>query len=276
MKNKISITINNKILRDVDSIIDNLFIRNRSQAIEYLLKESLKESKIAVILAGESKKMTPGKIRSRYSLKIDHFTIIEKEIHKLEYWGFKTIYIIADHKTLTSIFKIIGDGTSHNVKIEYIDEENPMGTAAALKLLKGKIKKTFLVVYCDTILDNLNILDFWNHHLREKTTATILASSTVTSDNDTLFGQLKLEGNKVISYIEKTASKKFDSSIFSRGIYIFEPEIFSYQGKDLESEIFPELAKRKVLGGIISSANHLHIHTHEDLVDVRKKLKLLT
>lgn len=275
MKKKISITINDKILRDIDSIVDNIFIRNRSQSIEYLIKEALKETRIAVILAGESKKNTPGKIRNRYMLKIDHQTIIEKEIKKLEYWGFKTIYIIADHQTLTNIFKIMGDGLSHNVKIEYIDEEIPEGTAAAIKLLKGKVKKTFLVVYCDTLLDNLNILELWNHHQKEKMTATILASGSIISNNDTLFGQLNLEGNKVLSYIEKTAPRKINSSIYSRGIYVFEPEIFSYLGKDLESEVFPELAKRKLLGGIISSADHLHVHTHEDLIDVRKKLKEL-
>ncbi len=273
MKKKISITINDKILRDVDSIVDNIFIRNRSQAIEYMIKEAMKESRIAVILAGESRKMTPGKIRSRYALKIDHLTIIEKEIKKLEYWGFKNIYIIADHKTLTNIFKIIGDGSAYSAKIEYIDEEVPQGTAAAIKLLKGKVKKTFLVVYCDTLLDNLNIPELWNHHMKEKMTSTILASSSILSNDDTLFGQLKLEGNKVLSYMEKTAPRKINSSIYSRGIYVMEPEIFSYPGKDLESEVFPELAKRKLLGGIISSADHLHVHTHEDLIEVRKKLK---
>lgn len=275
MKKKISITINDKVLRDMDSVIDNLFIRNRSQAIEYLIKQALKESKIAVILAGESRTGNPGKIRNRYSLKIDHQTIIEKQIHYLKDFGYKTIYIIADHKTLTNIFKIIGEGLERNVKIEYINEEEQSGTGAALKLLKGKINKAFLLIYCDTLLDNINLNDLWNHHLKEKNIATILLSSPPEiPSNEIMLGNVHLEGNKITSFVE-SSPKKIGSSLFSRGIYVIEPEIFSYPGRSLESDIIPELAKRRLLGGVISSAEHLHIHTHEDLLDVRKKLKEL-
>ena len=49
-KLKISITINEKTLRDIDSIIDSIYIRNRSQAIEHLVKYALGENKTAVIL----------------------------------------------------------------------------------------------------------------------------------------------------------------------------------------------------------------------------------
>jgi metal-responsive CopG/Arc/MetJ family transcriptional regulator len=45
MKKKISITIGDHTIRDIASIIDNLFIRNRSQAIEYLVSSSLSEKK---------------------------------------------------------------------------------------------------------------------------------------------------------------------------------------------------------------------------------------
>ena len=51
-KTKISITINEKTLHDIDSIIDNIYIRNRSQAIEHLARNALGENKTAVILLG--------------------------------------------------------------------------------------------------------------------------------------------------------------------------------------------------------------------------------
>ena len=41
MKQKISITIDREILKRVDSIVDNVIIRNRSQAIEHLANNSL-------------------------------------------------------------------------------------------------------------------------------------------------------------------------------------------------------------------------------------------
>ena len=53
-KVKISITINEKTLHDIESIIDSIYIRNRSQAIEHLVKNVLGENKTAVILLGGS------------------------------------------------------------------------------------------------------------------------------------------------------------------------------------------------------------------------------
>ena len=52
MKRKISITIEDSVLKGIDGVIDNIFIRNRSQAIEFLAKNALGEHKQAVILAG--------------------------------------------------------------------------------------------------------------------------------------------------------------------------------------------------------------------------------
>lgn len=51
-KSKISITINEKTLKEIDFIVDNVYIRNRSQAIEHLVKNALGENKAAVILLG--------------------------------------------------------------------------------------------------------------------------------------------------------------------------------------------------------------------------------
>lgn len=271
MKEKISITINDKILGDVDSIVDNIFIRNRSQAIEYLIKESLKENKIAVILAGEGKSQDD-KIKNRYALKVGHLTIIERAIRKLSDSGFKNIYIIAPHETLTHIFKIIGDGSDYNVKIEFINEEVEEGSASALKLLKGKIKTTFLVAHCDLIFDNVNLLELWQQHLQEKAVATMLVCSDIVPQG--IFGHINLDKNRVLSFIEKPAPKKTKTSIFFWGIFVAGPEIFGYRGKSLEYDVFSELAKKGLLGGQMTSVPHLHVHTREDLMKVRKKLKM--
>ncbi|MFH1823099.1 MAG: sugar phosphate nucleotidyltransferase [archaeon] len=272
MKNKISITINEKILRDVDSIVDNIFIRNRSQAIEHLIKKSMKETKIAIILAGDGLNNSSEKIKNRYSLKINHLTIIEHAIKKFHDTGFRTIYIVAPRETLTNIFKIVGDGSNFNVKIEYIDEEVQEGSASALKLLNGKIKTTFLVVQCDLIITNIDLLDLWNKHLQEKAIATMLICSEIQPKNQIRYGHVSLNGNKIISYCEKPLPKNLKSSIFFAGIFVSEPEILRCHGKSLEFDVFPELAKRGLLAGHISNLPHFHIHTREDLERVKKSL----
>ena len=83
-KVKISITLNENTLHDIDSIVDNIYIRNRSQAIEHLVKNSLGENKTAVILLGgkEDTLKISGQIY-RPTAKIKKNTVIESALVKL-------------------------------------------------------------------------------------------------------------------------------------------------------------------------------------------------
>ena len=59
MKEKISITVEKSLLKGVDSIVDNLHIRNRSQAFEHLVSAALGANRTAVILAGGPEERIP-------------------------------------------------------------------------------------------------------------------------------------------------------------------------------------------------------------------------
>src|SRR3989344_8149380 len=105
-KKKISITINDKILSDIDSIIDNIYIRNRSQAIEHLVKNSLGENKNAVILlGGDENHLKISQNEYRPIAKIKNSSLIEVALRKLRENNFKTIFVVARHNLLTRLFE---------------------------------------------------------------------------------------------------------------------------------------------------------------------------
>ena len=58
MKRKISITVEESLLKEAKSLIDGIKIRNTSQAIEFLLRRSIHDKKTAVMLAGEILKLS--------------------------------------------------------------------------------------------------------------------------------------------------------------------------------------------------------------------------
>jgi NDP-sugar pyrophosphorylase family protein len=93
-------------------------------------------------------------------------SLIEVAIEKLRSSGFKTIYIIARQKILTSAFNILKDGSMYGVKINYIEEITSKGSAETLRLLKGKVDSNFLVVYGDIYFDKINLEDIWNDHFK--------------------------------------------------------------------------------------------------------------
>ncbi len=153
IKTKISITINEKTLKDIDSIIDNIYIRNRSQAIEHLVQTSLGENRVAVILSGgiESKQRINGEYRA--TAPLGDLTVIERAVKKLKKSGFRTIFFVSRSKILTRAFEIMKDGSKYGVSMNYIEEKDSKGSADTLRLIKGRVNSHFLVVFSDLIFD---------------------------------------------------------------------------------------------------------------------------
>ncbi|MBI1936231.1 hypothetical protein HYS31_07375 [Candidatus Woesearchaeota archaeon] len=261
VKTKISITINEKTLQGIDSIIDNVYIRNRSQAIEHLAKNALGENKSAIILLGGSEdnlKISRNEYRPTAATK--NSTLIELGIRKLRENGFKTIFIVARHNLLTRLFEMLKDGSDYGVKITYIEEKHSYGTADSIKLLKGRINTNFLVVYGDIIFNKISIDELWNDHVKQSAIATIMLT---TSSQPSEKGTVRVEGNKVLTFTQKP--KKSDIYLVFSPIFVAEPQIFEYSGNSLEFNVFPQLAEKGLLNGHLSSEKEIHIHSKKDL-----------
>jgi len=260
-KTKISITINEKTLKDIDSIIDNIYIRNRSQAIEHLVKNSLGENKTTVILlGGKEEHLMLSENEYRPTAKIKNKFVIELAIKKLRENNFKTIFIVARDKLLTRLFEILKDGSDYGVKINYIMEKYSNGNADSLRLLKGKISSNFLVVYGDIIFNKINIDELWNDHIKQNSIATIMLT---TSSKPSQKGTVRVEGNKVLTFTQKP--KASDIYLVFSPIFVTDSQIFEYAGSSLELNVFPELAKKGLLNGHLSSEKEAHIHSSKDL-----------
>ncbi|NQV09259.1 NDP-sugar synthase [Candidatus Woesearchaeota archaeon] len=264
MKKKISITIDEKTLGDIDTIIDYIYIRNRSQAIEHLVRNSLGDNKTAVILAGgSSKKLKLTKDEYKLTAKVGKTRPIDLGLKKLHQNGFKEIFLVGEREMLSRVFEVVGDGTSYGVKISYIEENNSRGTADSLKLLRGKITKTFLVVYGDIIFKSINIEKLWEDHIKLNSVATLMLT---TSPEPSKKGIVKMEGNSVLEFIQKP--KRSDIYVGFSSMFVAEPEIFDYSGTSLEMEIFPKLTKNELLKGHLSSEKEIHINKIEDLRNI--------
>lgn len=262
MKKKISVTIDEKLLKEVDKIIDLIYIRNRSQAIENLIRSSVGENKVAVILAGGKEEgLKISRDDYRLTVSVGGKTIVERIIRKLRQSGFKEINIVAGHKILTKTFDLLKDGSAYNVKINYVEEKEPLGNAkSTLKLLKGKLNDTFLVVYGDVVFDKVNIEELWSQHIAHNALATLMLT---TSARPFEKGTVRVEGNKILEFAQKP-KKSEDYLVFSP-IFVAEPELLDAEGDSLEYDIFPKLAKQGLLYGHISSEREIHVHNRNDL-----------
>jgi len=263
VRKKISITINEKILGEIDHIIDNIYIRNRSQAIEHLVNSALGENKAAVILCGgDEDAVTIEKGTYRFTAKIKNSTVIELAIKKLRNSGFKTVYIIARHNVLTSIFNILHEGSGYGLKINYIEERKSNGSFDSIKLIKGRISTSFLVVYGDILFGKINLDELWNDHLKQNSLTTIMLT---TSNKPSEKGTVRVEGSRVLTFTQKP--KQSDIYLVFSPIFVAEPEILEYEGESLEKDVFPVLAEKGLLNGHLSSEKERHIHSKKDVTN---------
>ena len=264
MKNKISITLSEKTLTKVDMIVDNIFIRNRSQAIEHLINTALGENRIAVILAGgDEEENRISEKEYRITAKTKQGKVVERAIKKLREDGFKTVFVVARHKILTSVFEILSDGSEYGVKVNYVEEKVSTGTAASLRLLKGKINDHFIVVYGDIVFDKINIDDLWTDHLKTGPLSTLMLT---TSSKPSEKGTIKMEGSKILEFVQKP--KGSDVYLVFSPIFVTDPDILDYDGASLEKDVFPVIAQKGLLRGHLSSEKEIHIHSKADLRQV--------
>lgn len=260
MKKKISITIEESILKQIDELIDNLSIRNRSQAIEFLAKSAIGDKKTAIILSGgEEEKLKIGNNYSPSSIYKGK-AVIERAVKKLRENNFKKIFIIARQSVLTSIFNILKDGSEFGAEIIYVEEKSSKGTADSLRLVKGKVNERSLVVYSDIIFDDVDIEDIWKSHSLTNAIATL---TVITSSKPSDKGNVSMKGTKITEFIQKP--KHSDTNLVCSPIFVVEPELFGHAGHSLETEVFPKLAEKGLLNGYVSDVKEKHIHSEKDL-----------
>lgn len=190
----------------------------------------------AIILAGgKGSRLAPyTTILPKPLMPIGDIPILEVVIRQLKYYGFKEI-VLAVGYLAELIRAYLGDGSKYGVKIEYSREEEPLGTAGPLTLIKN-LSSTFLVMNSD-ILTTLDYRKLIDSHKENGAIATIsMCKRNIQVD----FGIIKISNkNELVDYVEKPIL----DYLVSMGIYVFEPKVLEYI-KPSEKLDFPDLVRK--------------------------------
>jgi NDP-sugar pyrophosphorylase family protein len=264
LKRKISITINEKTLKHVSSLVDGIRISGTSQAIEYLLEKALADQRPAIIMATTPQKKYHGvDFEERPLLKVNGKTLIEHAIEKLSESKFKKIFIVGGHKILTKIYSIVGDGSAFGVEIKYSEEEASSG-GLGLKKIRDLINSSFLVVFCDIYFSNFNLEELWKQHTRFGGISTLLLN-TIPPAYVHKEIVAKIKGHQIIEI--KNVEKNNFLPYFS-GVFVAEPEFISLPEK--LKDVFPNLSKKGLLNGYVESTPYFHLHTLKEAKRILK------
>ena len=154
--------------------------------------------------------------------------ILEHIIERAKVEGFSH-FILAIYYLGHMIEEYFGNGDALGVKIEYLREEFPLGTAGALSLLNPVPESAFVVTNGDVITDIRygELLDF---HIQQKATATMAVRI---HEWQNPFGVVLTQGIEIIGYEEKPVSR----SHINAGVYVIEPSAIRHLVKSVPCDM---------------------------------------
>ena len=142
--------------------------------------------------------------------------MIEHIINSAKAEGFMH-FVLAIHYLGHMIEDYFGDGSKLKVKIGYLREEAPLGTAGALGLLQGRPTEPFLVTNGDVLTD-IRYGELLDYHIRHQATATMAVRL---HEWQHPFGVVKTNGVDIVGFEEKPVAR----SHINAGIYVLEPKV---------------------------------------------------
>ena len=129
---------------------------------------------VVIMAGGEGTRLLPvTNVLPKALFPIGNKPIIELIIERFRSYGCMEFYVSVNYKA--NILKAYFNDFEHDYTINYLHEDQPLGTIGSLTLLKGVLKDTFCVSNCD-ILINADYSDILKFHRDNGNKITLIVS----------------------------------------------------------------------------------------------------
>ncbi len=173
--------------------------------------------KAVFLAAGEGSRMRPlTYTRPKVMIPIANKPILEHSLIEASKAGIKEfIFIVGYHDE--QVRKYFGSGEKWGVSIGYCAQRKQLGTADAIRMVKGLVDGNFLVINGDVIVNQEGI-----NGLANMSDTTV---SVVEVEDTKGLGLVELKEDKVVHIYEKVENPP--SHMANAGLYLFTPDIFA-------------------------------------------------
>lgn len=142
----------------------------------------------------------------------------------------------------TSVRNVLGDGSRVGVRLRFVEEPDPRGTAGALKYAESMLDERFLMLNGDVLTD-IDLSAQIAQHERTGAKATL---ALVPVEDPTAYGLVSLDAQRAVTgFVEKPSPDQIDTNLISAGAYVLEREILDLVPPDrnvsIEREVWPVL-----------------------------------
>jgi dTDP-glucose pyrophosphorylase/predicted transcriptional regulator len=211
---------------------------------------------VVIMAGGKGKRLDPfTRVLPKPLIPIGEKPVIQIIIDRFADHGIRDFYVSVNHKA--GMIKAFFDSIKTNYRIEFLEEAQPRGTAGSLRLLRGKIDKTFFVSNADIIIEE-DYSKILKHHQEHENDITVVVSAK----NFTIpYGVCEINNGGSLGDIKEKPELGF---LVSTGFYVVDPKILKIipkEGVYHFTQLIRDLKKRggKVGGFPISEKSWIDV-----------------
>ncbi len=159
-----------------------------------------------------------------------------------------------------------GDGSALGLQIDYVTEEEPLGTGGGIANVAPKLRHDTAMVFNGDVLSGADLTELYDYHREQGAEATL---HLVRVGDPRAFGCVPTSDGRVTAFLEKTEDPPTDQ--INAGCYVLSREVIDRipRGRpvSVEREVFPALLSDGVkVCGYVDTSYWRDMGTPEDFV----------
>lgn len=204
------------IVNSFGKVIDIRF-RGKCAVEDEALSKKLENIPVVIMAGGKGKRLLPyTAILPKPLMPVDGKTVLERIIESFTKYGCSDYFLTLNYKK--EIIKAYLMDANLSCRINYIEENDYMGTAGSLGLIKDELDSTFIVSNCDILLD-IDYRELVERHIEEKNEITL-----VLLQKDYMIPYGVVDTNKNGQVVGLREKPHLDFRL-NTGVYVIEPDV---------------------------------------------------
>ncbi|MEA2218859.1 MAG: mannose-phosphate guanylyltransferase [Solirubrobacteraceae bacterium] len=163
----------------------------------------------------------------------------------------------------TGVRRVLGDGSQLGLRLRFLEEPEPRGTAGALKFAAHLLDERFLMLNGDVLTD----LDLSAQIAQHDATGAVGTLALVPVADPSSYGLVRVRADhSVLEFLEKPSdTSRLDTNLISAGAYVLERSVLDLipadQKVSIEREVWPLLVDHGLHGFADADAYWIDIGT---------------
>lgn len=179
---------------------------------------------VVIMAGGKGARLKPfTQVLPKPLIPIGSATILEQVMDSFAEAGCDTFYVSVNYKK--NLIKAYFQDLAPDYAIHYVEEDNFLGTAGSLYLVRDAIREPFFVSNCDILLD-VDYAGVMKFHKEKKNVITLITSLK----NYTIpYGVVNIDGDGRVTSLEEKPKLNF---LVNTGVYVLNPQVLSLIPKE--------------------------------------------